>query len=174
MSRGSQPGTSRPPSPRAEPPGSRLTPRAGGPPRLPAPGDAAAPPLRPPRLGSPRAAEISSSMNNEWKMQPEPRAAAGRWAQRRGQGGSWERGTRGTRKAHPSPPSLPLEPGPLDQAGLVHPTSSRVVSMWMWGCTVSPRGEQVARTISQNHRAGLNARGLHMPGAAGVRFYTVL
>lgn len=35
----------------------------------------------PPSSGSPPAAEISSSMNNEWKMQPEPKAAAGRWAQ---------------------------------------------------------------------------------------------
>lgn len=36
------------------------------------------PPLWPPR--SPPAAEISSSMNNEWKMQPELRAAARCWA----------------------------------------------------------------------------------------------
>lgn len=68
---------------------------------------AAAPPLRPPRVGSPRAAEISSSMNNEWKMQLEPRAAAGCWAQRRGQGGSWQRGTWGTPKAHSNPPHFP-------------------------------------------------------------------
>lgn len=99
-----------PEPPRQSPPGPRLAPSTRRPAAVTGArrsrdaAAAAAPPLRPPRLGSPRAAEISSSMNNEWKMQPEPRAAAGCWAQRRGQGGSWERGTRGTRKAHPSPP----------------------------------------------------------------------